>query len=305
MHRRLLLAAAVAALLLLPAASARAQSSAAAPVGRALAVTLSPARPVRGRLFTVRVANVPDAGALAATIAGEPLHFVGAAGAKAGTRRGGGATALAAIPIDAPDTLPLTIVRATAGGRADTTLLRVAVAPGNYKVERITVAPEFGREPDSALAARIARENAQAREIGVRSHETPRLWRSPFALPRPGRVTSGFGTARTFNGAVQSRHMGVDFAGKVGAPIRAANRGVVALVANFYLAGTAVYVDHGGGLVTGYFHMSKPLVAAGDTVQRGQIIGRVGRTGRVTGPHLHWVMRYGGITVDPRSALPR
>lgn len=306
MHRRPLLAAAAAALLLSPAAAAaRAQSSAPAPSARALAVTLSPARPVRGRLFTVRVANVPDAGALAATIAGEPLHFVGTAGAKAGTRGGGGATALAAIPIDAPDTLPLTIVRATAGGRADTTLLRVAVAPGNYKVERITVAPEFGREPDSALAARIARENAQAREIGVRSHETPRLWRSPFALPRPGRVTSGFGTARTFNGAVQSRHMGVDFAGKVGAPIRAANRGVVALVANFYLAGTAVYVDHGGGLVTGYFHMSKPLVAAGDTVQRGQIIGRVGRTGRVTGPHLHWVMRYGGITVDPRSALPR
>jgi murein DD-endopeptidase MepM/ murein hydrolase activator NlpD len=304
MHRRPLLAAAAAALLLPPAASARAQSSAPAPSARALAVTLSPARPVRGRLFTVRVANVPDAGALAATIAGEPLHFVGVADAKAGTRRGG-ATALAAIPIDAPDTLPLTIVRATAGGRADTTLLRVAVAPGNYKVERITVAPEFGREPDSALAARIDRENAQAREIGVRSHETPRLWRAPFALPRPGRVTSGFGTARTFNGTVQSRHMGVDFAGKVGAPIRAANRGVVALVANFYLAGTAVYVDHGGGLVTGYFHMSKPLVAAGDTVQRGQVIGRVGRTGRVTGPHLHWVMRYGGITVDPRSALAR
>ncbi|HWJ21259.1 MAG TPA: M23 family metallopeptidase, partial [Gemmatimonadaceae bacterium] len=263
MHHRPLLAAA-AALLLPPASAARAQSSAPTHSARALAVTLSPARPVRGRLFTVRVANVPDAGTLAATIAGEPLHFVGVAGAKAGTR-GGGATALAAIPIDAPDTLPLTIVRAAAGGRADTTLLRVAVAPGNYKVERITVAPEFGREPDSALAARIARENAQAREIGVRSHETPRLWRAPFTLPRPGRVTSGFGTARTFNGAVQSRHMGVDFAGKVGAPIRAANRGVVALVANFYLAGTAVYVDHGGGLVTGYFHMSKPLVAAGDT----------------------------------------
>ena len=271
-------------------------------------VTLTPTRPVRGRLFTVTVSGLPSptldslGTAVAATVAGEPLHFARAAG--------GRVSALAAIPIDAPDTLSLAVV-VSAGGRADTTLVPVAVAAGNYKVvevapakrEQLTVAPEFGREPDSALAARIARENAQARDIGVRSHGTPRLWRAPFVLPRPGRVTSGFGTARTFNGAVQTRHMGVDFAGAVGAPIRVANRGVVALVADFYLAGRAVYVDHGGGLVTGYFHMSKPLVAAGDTVRRGQVIGRVGHTGRVTGPHLHWVMRYGAITVDPRSGM--
>jgi hypothetical protein len=274
-------------------------------------VAVSPAHPVRGRLFTVTVTALP-AGAfdslgtrLTATVAGEPLHFARASGAPAR------ATALAAIPIDAPDTLPLTVVLASADGRADTTIVRVAVAAGNYQVvkvtgpkrEKLTVAPEFGREPDSALAARIARENAEARDIGVRAHGTPRLWRAAWQLPRPGRVTSGFGKARTFNGVVQTRHMGVDFAGKTGAPIHAANRGVVALVADFYLAGTAVYVDHGGGLVTGYFHMSKPLVAAGDTVQRGQVIGRVGHTGRVTGPHLHWVMRYGAITVDPRSVM--
>jgi murein DD-endopeptidase MepM/ murein hydrolase activator NlpD len=272
-------------------------------------VTLSPARPVRGRLFTVTVAGLSARAldslrtAVAAAVAGEPLHFARAAGGRA-------VTALAAIPIDAPDTLTLTLVVTTAG-RADTTRVPVSVAAGHYtsvevapkQREQLTVAPEFGREPDSALAARIARESALARDIGVRSHDTPRLWRAPFTLPRPGRVTSGFGNARTFNGAVQTRHMGVDLAGKTGAPIRAANRGVVALVADFYLAGRAVYVDHGGGLVTGYFHMSKPLVAVGDTVRRGQIIGRVGHTGRVTGPHLHWVMRYGAITVDPRSAL--
>jgi ABC-type transport system involved in multi-copper enzyme maturation permease subunit len=81
---------------------------------------------------------------------------------------------------------------------------------------------------------------------------------------------------------------------------------VVALVARFYLAGHAVYLDHGGGLVTGYFHLSRVTVAAGDTVAAGQVIGAVGRSGRVTGPHLHWIARYGGITVDPMSlfALP-
>jgi murein DD-endopeptidase MepM/ murein hydrolase activator NlpD len=102
---------------------------------------------------------------------------------------------------------------------------------------------------------------------------------------------------------VQSRHLGVDLAGTVGAPVRAANRGVVALVADFYLAGTAIYVDHGEGLVTGYFHLSESEVVVGDTVARGAIIGRVGATGRVTGPHLHWIARYGTVTVDPLSVV--
>jgi murein DD-endopeptidase MepM/ murein hydrolase activator NlpD len=91
----------------------------------------------------------------------------------------------------------------------------------------------------------------------------------------------------------------VDFAGAVGAPIKAANRGVVALVDTFFLAGRVIYIDHGAGVVTGYFHLSEPLVSVGDTVTRGEIIGRVGSTGRVTGPHLHWTARYGTQTVDP------
>jgi murein DD-endopeptidase MepM/ murein hydrolase activator NlpD len=70
-------------------------------------------------------------------------------------------------------------------------------------------------------------------------------------------------------------------------------------VDNFFLAGNVVYVDHGGGVVTAYFHMSKPLVSVGDTVSRGQVIGLIGSTGRVTGPHLHWAARYGAITVNP------
>jgi murein DD-endopeptidase MepM/ murein hydrolase activator NlpD len=78
---------------------------------------------------------------------------------------------------------------------------------------------------------------------------------------------------------------------------------VVALVADFYLAGRAVYLDHGAGLVTGYFHLSQASVAQGDTVAAGQRIGAVGRTGRVTGPHLHWLVRYGGISVDPMTLV--
>jgi murein DD-endopeptidase MepM/ murein hydrolase activator NlpD len=121
--------------------------------------------------------------------------------------------------------------------------------------------------------------------------------------PRDTRITSGFGSGREFNGQVQSRHTGTDFAGAVGAPVRAAARGVVALVDTFYLAGRVIYIDHGEGLVSAYFHLSKQEVAAGDTVKAGRQIGLVGATGRVTGPHLHWVVRYGAISVDPLSFL--
>jgi murein DD-endopeptidase MepM/ murein hydrolase activator NlpD len=106
-----------------------------------------------------------------------------------------------------------------------------------------------------------------------------------------------------FNGTLSARHLGVDFRGKTGEPVRAANRGVVALVDNFFLAGNVVYLDHGDGVVTAYFHLSRTLVSTGDTVSRGQEIGLVGATGRVTGPHLHWSARYGATTVNPLDLI--
>jgi murein DD-endopeptidase MepM/ murein hydrolase activator NlpD len=248
-------------------------------------VTWSPARPVQGTLITVTVHDtVPVAGG---ELAGEPLHF---------TRDGLVQRAVAAVPVDAADTVAL---------RVDAVAQRLAlpVARGAYRLERLRVAPGFGREPDSATAARMAREAEQAREVSRRAHETPRLWTAPFVRPRPGRVTSGYGHGREFNGAVQSRHMGTDLAGAVGAPVRAMNRGVVALVDRFYLGGNVVYVDHGAGLVSAYLHLSRTDVAAGDTVRAGQTIGGVGATGRVTGPHLHWIVRYGSVSVDAMSVF--
>jgi murein DD-endopeptidase MepM/ murein hydrolase activator NlpD len=85
--------------------------------------------------------------------------------------------------------------------------------------------------------------------------------------------------------------------------VHAANRGVVVLVDTFFLGGRVVYLDHGGGITTGYLHLSRVLVSPGDTVARGETIGLVGATGRVTGPHLHWTARYGAITVNPLDLL--
>jgi murein DD-endopeptidase MepM/ murein hydrolase activator NlpD len=265
--------------------------------GHAQQVRWTPERVTQGSVVRLEL-SPPDGTAavlaVSGTLAGEPLHF---------ERSGATFRALAAIPVDAPDTLAATLLLERSGAAPEPVAVRIPVAHGSFRMEHLTVAPRFGTEPDSALAARIAAEGRRAREIAERSHETPRLWRAPFRAPRPGAVTSPFGGGREFNGTVESRHMGTDFKGAVGAPVRAANRGVVALVDRFFLGGNVVYIDHGAGLVTGYLHLSRILVHPGDTVARGQVIGRVGSTGRVTGPHLHWTVRYGGITVDGMSLL--
>lgn len=251
------------------------------------AVSWSPVIPRQGTLFRVRVRDTVDAG-WKGEVAGEALHF---------TRdRAEGFSALAAVPIDAPDSVVLRV-----RGSGVSVTRSVPVGRGAYRVERLQVAPRFGTRPDSALAERLAYESMQARGVACRAHHTPRLWKEPFVRPRPGRVTSGFGGSREFNGVVQSRHMGTDLAGAVGAPIRATNRGVVALVGDFFLGGRVVYLDHGAGLVSAYLHLSKVEVSEGDTVPAGGLVGRVGATGRVTGPHLHWIVRYGSVTVDPMS----
>jgi murein DD-endopeptidase MepM/ murein hydrolase activator NlpD len=214
---------------------------------------------------------------------------------------GGSVNALHGDPIAGVDTVRESW-RLSRQERVDSVLVGLVGRHPCYPSERLTVPPRMV-ELDSLTRARIDSEVARAREVSRRSHDTPRLWSLPIALPRGGRITSGYGGAREFNGRVTSRHMGTDFAGAVGAPVGAAARGVVALVADFYLAGRAVYLDHGAGLVTGYFHLSQAQVAEGDTVQAGQRIGAVGRSGRVTGPHLHWIMRYGAISVDPMTLV--
>ncbi len=246
----------------------------------------NPAVPRAGSLFRLISPRAIDT----ATIAGEPLHF---------REEGDSAVAFAAVPVDSTAGVGVLLRCGTAG---DSTV-RIPTRSGDYPLERLRVAPRFSAAPDSALAARLRREAAQAAEVSRTAHQTPRLWTTPFVTPRVSRITSGFGGGRTFNGTVISRHMGTDYAGALGAPIRAANRGIVRLVGEFYLGGNVVYLDHGEGLVTAYLHMSRQFVQVGDTVPRGGIIGRVGATGRVTGPHLHFIARYGSITVDPLSLL--
>jgi murein DD-endopeptidase MepM/ murein hydrolase activator NlpD len=260
-------------------------------------LTITPARPLPGTIVRLTVTNTGDTRdsivAIKGTMAGEPLHFAW----------NKGRSAIGAVPVDSVHAVEATVVVRRASGKAESLHVSVTPPPLPPPKEQLNVAARFGRRLDSATEARVAREGALAVAVGRRSHDSPPRWTLPFLRPRASAVSSGFGTGRMFNGQVASRHLGVDFRGATGAPIRAANRGVVVLVDTFFLAGRCVYIDHGGGVTTGYFHMSKPLVAVGDTVARGQTIGLVGATGRVTGPHLHWAARYGALTVNPLGLL--
>lgn len=260
-------------------------------------VRWEPDVPIQGRLFQVVVdADRPEElSEIRAELAGEPLHF--------SERRPGEYVALAAAPIEASGELRMPVMARWMDGARDSLTMAVPIAAGEYRLERLSVAPRYGTPPDSALQARMRREAARARAVSERTHDTPHLWDGEVVHPRPTRVTSPFGGGREFNGQVTSRHMGTDFAGGVGAPVRVAARGVVALVDEFHLGGNVIYVDHGAGLVTAYLHLSEQLVEEGDTVSAGDVIGRIGATGRVTGPHLHWIVRYGAVTVDPLSLL--
>lgn len=257
---------------------------------RTAAIVVEPAMPVRGALFRVRLTSAPVNVRFTGSAAGEPLHFTSDPIP----------SSFAAAPIDGVDSLTI-VVRCAGGETTDSLVARIATDSGDYPIERLRVAPAFGRPPDSATAARIARESRRALAVASESHLTPRLWNGPFSFPRASRITSGFGGGREYNGAITSRHMGTDFAGATGSPVRAPNRGVVRIVDAFFYGGNVIYLDHGAGLSSAYLHLSEQLVATGDTVQRNQVIGRVGATGRVTGPHLHFIVRYGSVTVDPLS----
>lgn len=261
-----------------------------------LEVEWVPTQPVQGHLFLVRVHVPPASGMVSATgeAGGETLHFHAA---------GSSFESLAPVPIGATDTIDAWVEAAYADGRTETDSLRIPVLAGAYEHERLTVSPRFGSPPNAEDQARMQRDREKAAQVSRDAHATPRLWSPHVVMPRDSRVTSQFGTGREFNGRISSRHMGLDLAGTVGDTVLAAADGVVALVDSFLLAGNIVYLNHGGGLISGYFHLSEQLVEEGDTVGAGTPIGRVGATGRVTGPHLHWVVRYGSTTVAPRSLL--
>jgi hypothetical protein len=171
-------------------------------------------------------------------------------------------------------------------------VLPVTVVAGKFPVEKLTVAPQFV-EPNAEETKRANEERDRLRIIFATA--TPdKLWTGAFQLPLPGIHTAkNFGHRRVLNGSPSSPHSGVDIPAVEGTPIHASQRGRVVVAENLYFSGNTVVIDHGLGVYTLYGHMKVLGVQEGETVAAGAVIGRVGATGRVTGPHLHW-----GLTLD-------
>lgn len=181
----------------------------------------------------------------------------------------------------------------------ETRAVRVADYP--YPTQELQVEEKFVA-PSAEELARIERE--QRAIDAVLALATRRRFELPLAPPLAALpAASRFGARRVFNGQARNPHSGADFAAKPGDPVYAAADGVVALAGEQFFAGNAVFVDHGDGLISMSFHLSEILVRAGDPVKRGQLLGRVGATGRVTGPHLHFGLRWHGARVDPGALL--
>lgn len=168
-------------------------------------------------------------------------------------------------------------------------------------VQKLTVDKKFVSPPPNQ-EARIKADRKKVQQ--ALSQKLPgRLWDIPLERPVAGSVSSSFGLKRIFNGQSRGTHKGLDLRGAEGTPIKACADGKVVLVDNLYYSGNTVYVNHGDGVFSAYLHMSKPLVQPGENIVRGQTIGLVGSTGRVTGPHLHLSIFAQGQSVDPLPLL--
>ena len=204
-----------------------------------------------------------------------------------------------AYPVDLLATGTLEVARRTEQGVERRTLTLTAYP---YPTESLTGVAEKYVSPPAAELARMEREQRETAAVFAR--RTVRQFTLPLGAPLAVLPEGGrFGSRRIFNGEARSPHGGTDFKAAPGTLVYAADDGIVALAAGQYFAGNAVYVDHGDGLVSMSFHLAEILVKTGAAVKRGQPIGKVGATGRVTGPHLHFGARWRGAKVDPQVLL--
>ncbi len=201
-----------------------------------------------------------------------------------------------------PGPLELVLEGVTSAGRPASARARLLVLDAGYPVQRLSVPRSF-TELDTATLERVAREKTTLDRLWETTTAAA-LWQTPFRTPLENSARgTGFGLRRIINGEPRAPHTGVDFSAAAGTPVLAANAGVVALAEEHFFAGKSLVLDHGEGLYTMYFHLEDSLVRVGQRVAQGEPIGRVGSTGRATGPHLHWGARLYGARIDPEELL--
>jgi murein DD-endopeptidase MepM/ murein hydrolase activator NlpD len=200
-----------------------------------------------------------------------------------------------------PDDYSLSLTGSTVAGSPVEATYPLPVLDKEFPTRRLTVQEKFVNPPQEELE-RIRRESKRVREIFA-ALNPEKIWHSSFQSPVPGAPTSGFGKRSILNGQPRSPHTGTDFDADEGTPVQSPNMGKVILVSPLYYSGNTVILDHGQGLYSYFAHLSRFAVAEGDLVSPGEVVGYVGATGRVTGPHLHWTVRLNGSRIDPLSLI--
>lgn len=210
---------------------------------------------------------------------------------------------LVGIDLDVmPRTYTAVLTVETAGRAKPARLTRqLPVAAKKFGTRTLTVDAAFVNPP-AEVEARIAAESARLGDLW-KQLPGPRAWTDGFERPVGEDANSAFGKRTIFNGQVRNPHTGADFPSAAGAAVGAPNAGTVVLADSLYLSGNTVILDHGLGLFSTLAHLSVIDVRAGDVVTRGQRVGAVGATGRVTAAHLHWAVRLNGARVDPLSLI--
>jgi len=256
---------------------------------RPLSVTVSPASIAPGDVVRIEV-NGAAGERITATVFAQTLTF-------AFDEAHGVWRALAGVDLDSkPGTYPLRMSR----NGAEISAPRIRIVPKPFTVRRLRVPAGFVTPPPEARE-QIALDSKLLAAAYAR--DTPQRWAGAFLTPVNGTPTSNFGTRSYYNGVRRSPHAGVDFMSETGTPIRASNHGTIAMAAPLYFTGNTVMVDHGARLFSVFAHLSALHVKLGDVATPETIVGLVGATGRVTGPHLHWSVRLNGARVDPLSLI--
>ncbi|MDR2801527.1 MAG: M23 family metallopeptidase [Desulfovibrio sp.] len=230
-------------------------------------------------------------------LGGKRLRISGSSG-----RQSGFFEALLPVALGAAaPSLPLSLKIVWEGGKEEVMHASLPLKRRSYPVQKLTVEGRFVSPPPE-MEEKIKKDRAEIRAAVGRTSRT-RNWRLPMARPVPGDVTSLYGSRRVFNGVPKNPHKGTDFDAKEGEPVRAVAAGEVVLASEHYYGGNTILVDHGLGVVSAYLHLSAFEARPGQKVERGEVIGLAGSTGRVTGPHLHLSLYVLGESVNAEPCL--
>ena len=281
------------AVLLAASTSALAQTRGQQPLTLTLVNVPGPLKP--GGVALVTVQATQDLSELTGEVVGRRVHFWSGASAREWY-------GFAGISVEsAPGPLALAIQAKAVDGQTAATRVSLLVERHRFETRRLRVDPKLANPPQDEVERIKQEAKAMAEAFAIVSNE--RFWHGKFDAPVPGVATSSFGRLTVTNGKPAGRHQGADFRAATGTTVRAPNAGRVVMAQSLYFAGNTVIIDHGLGVFSLLAHLSRIDVKPGVAVARGEVLGESGATGRVTGPHLHWAVRFSDMSVDPLALI--